>query len=730
MPAVTTDLALDTQGSATPSETVYRAAAGLSIPVYDPAHRHLRSSTYCNAAWRENVTRRAAAAATAGVALSLPAMSTDPYQEEELEGRGLDRRLLGWMLAYARPERRALAGCVLLLAGLAGLELTQPYLIKTAIDRVLAPGAGTRDPLLLARLWPLAGLYFASVIGLALLQYLQALWLGRTGQRIIAAIRQDVFDHVQRLSLSYFDRQPAGRVVTRVTNDVEALNEMYTSVLVNLFRDLFVMVGGVIVLVSLNARLAMVALAVMPLVAATAWAFQKRSRRGWRASRRELAQINATLAESFSGMRVIQLFGREVVGSRAFGLVNQAYHDAAMQVIRVFAVFGPALDLLTSLALAGVIWYGGELVLQRNAALAAGGAESAVLAGISFGTLYAVIAYLRRIFEPLNALAQKYNILQSALAAAERLSQLLATRPEVADPLSPLPLPPARRDRVKAHAEDGGGADLGASPPVRPLTTVPLAHRATEDGVNDHEVPAVAFEGVWFAYQGEDWVLRDVSFEVARGETVAFVGHTGAGKSTIMNLVPRFYDVQRGRILVGGRDVREVAGKALRRRVGIVMQDVFLFAGDVASNISLLDPAIDRAAVETAVRQVGADRFIARLPGGLDEPVVERGLSLSTGQRQLISFARALAYDPDILILDEATANIDTETEDALQQAVRTVARDRTLLVVAHRLATVRQADRIHVMHKGRIVESGDHAGLLAADGRYAYLWRLQFESA
>ncbi|HQZ70872.1 MAG TPA: ABC transporter ATP-binding protein [Anaerolineae bacterium] len=661
-------------------------------------------------------------------------MSTDPYQEEELEGRGLDRRLLGWMLTYARPERRALAGCVLLLAGLASLELTQPYLIKTAIDRVLAPGAGSRDPLLLARLWPLAGLYLASVIGLALLQYLQALWLGRTGQRIIAAIRQDVFDHVQRLSLSYFDRQPAGRVVTRVTNDVEALNEMYTSVLVNLFRDLFVMVGGVIVLVSLNARLALVALAVMPLVAATAWAFQKRSRQGWRVSRRELARINATLAESFSGMRVIQLFGREAAGSRAFSQVNQAYHDAAMQVIRVFAVFGPALDLLTSLALAAVIWYGGGLVLQRNAALAAGGVESAALAGISFGTLYAVIAYLRRLFDPLNALAQKYNILQSALAAAERLSQLLATRPEVEDPARPLPLPSARRDQVGGWGGDGPvpvAQSPGASRPAAPsIVVAPPALRSAEAGVNGHGVPAVAFEGVWFAYQGEDWVLRDVSFQVARGETVAFVGHTGAGKSTIMNLVPRFYDVQRGRILVSGRDVREVAGKELRRRVGIVMQDVFLFAGDVAGNISLLDPAIDRVAVETAARQVGADRFVARLPGGLDEPVVERGLSLSTGQRQLISFARALAYDPDILILDEATANIDTETEDALQQAVRMVARDRTLLVVAHRLATVRQADRIHVMHKGRIVESGDHAGLLAADGRYAHLWRLQFESA
>jgi ABC-type multidrug transport system fused ATPase/permease subunit len=646
-------------------------------------------------------------------------MTPDPYQEEDLEGRGLDLRLLRWMLAYARPELPALAGCVLLLAGLAGLELSQPYLIKTAIDRVLAPGAGTRDALLLARLWPLAGLYFASVIGLALLQYGQALWLGQTAQRIIAAIRQDVFDHVQRLSLSYFDRQPAGRVVTRVTNDVEALNEMYTSVLVNLFRDIFVMGGGVIVLLSLNARLAVVALAVMPLVAATAWAFQKRSRQGWRASRRELARINATLSESFSGMRVIQLFGREEAGSRAFGRINQAYYEAAMQVLRVFAVFGPALDLLTSLALAGVVWYGGDLVLQRNAALTAGAVESSVLVGISFGTLYAFIAYLRRLFEPLNALAQKYNILQSALAAAERLSQLLATRPEVEDPAVPASLPLVRRPSTDRADDDGFG---GSEP-----TSV---RKAGADGAGALVPPAVAFEGVWFAYKDEDWVLRDVSFQVAQGETVAFVGHTGAGKSTIMNLVPRFYDVQQGRILVGGQDVRAVSGKELRRRVGIVMQDVFLFAGDVAGNISLLDPAIDRAAVEAAARQVGADRFIDRLPGGLDEPVVERGLSLSTGQRQLISFARALAYDPDILILDEATANIDTETEEALQEAMRTVARDRTLLVVAHRLATVRQADRIYVMHQGRIAESGDHASLLAADGRYAQLWRLQFESA
>lgn len=618
--------------------------------------------------------------------------------EEELTSRPFDRGLVSWLLRYARPEWRALFGCVVLLLLLTGLQLSQPYIAKVAIDRVMRPASLTlqRDSGTAARLAALAGLYMLVVVAAVIVEYVQARWLRITGQNIIARVRHDVFVHVQRLSLRYFDTRPAGRIVTRVTNDVEALNEMYTSVLVNLFADMFFIGGAILLLLRLDWRLALVSLVVLPLIVGVAAVFRRRSRDAWRDMRVKLARINATLAESFAGMRVIQWFNREKMVGEEFRAINDDYYFAARRMINVFAVFGPTLDLLTSLALAAVVWYGGQRVLAE---------------AISIGTLYAFTAYTRRLYAPVNALAEKYNIFQAALASAERITELLNTQPSVQDPPDPV-LPPPR-------------------PPIQPAATAPsgllgLSHDHALSAECPTVTPAVEFDHVYFAYDGE-WVLRDVSFRVAPGETVAFVGHTGAGKSTIMNLLPRFYDVQQGAVRVQGLDVRAWPQRELRRRVAIVMQDVFLFDGDIAGNISLWNPAIGREAVERAIAVVGADRFISRLPRGLDEPVLERGLGLSTGQRQLIAFARALAANSEILVLDEATANVDTETEEALQRAMRAVAEGRTMLIVAHRLATIRDADRIYVMDKGRIVEQGTHAELLERGGLYRRLWELQF---
>jgi ATP-binding cassette, subfamily B, multidrug efflux pump len=606
-------------------------------------------------------------------------MSAAWMESDRLEG-GYDRDLVAWVLTYARPHWRALTGCVVLLLALAALQLVQPWIIKRAIDTAIEPGSAggpLRKATAMRTLWPLVALYLTAVCGTALVHYVQLLWLRITGQRIITQVRSDAFSHLERLSLAFFDRNPTGRVVTRITNDVEALNEVYTSVLVNLFRDVFFMAGAAILLLRLDTRLALLSFAVLPLVAVTAFVFRRYSRTAWRDMRMRLAMINATLAETFSGMRVIQLFAREDLHGAEFQAINEGYYQAARRLIRVFATFSPALDLLTSVALAAIIWYGGGQVLAG---------------AITVGTLYAFTAYVRRLYEPVNALAEKFNILQSGLASAERIQAFLTTPADVEDP-----------------SEPGSGGNM---PPAR-----------TEIA------PSVEFEHVWFAYAPGEWVLRDVSFTVMPGETVAFVGHTGAGKSTIMNLLPRFYDVQRGAVRVHGVDVRQWRQRDLRGRVGTVMQDVFLFAGDIAGNIALGETDIARDDVEGAARLVGADPFIRQLPAGYDEPVVERGMTLSSGQRQLISFARAIAFDPEVLILDEATASVDTETEAALQHAMRAAARGRTTIIVAHRLSTVQDAHRIYVMDHGRIVETGTHDDLLAAGGLYRTLWELQFRS-
>jgi len=670
------------------------------------------------------------------------------FHEEEALGKAYDARLMRRLIKYAAPYWRLLLVCVVLLFVITGTDLVQPYLTKIAIDdhinaldapmlaftpgREPVPGVAVRGmvfvrekwlprgfqreigegapmPARPARIERVDGRYFlvmrdvgtgtvsrqelapeevrrfrerdaASVLKLALillgvmalgfvLNYIQVYILQYTGQKIIFNMRVEIFRHLQGLSLSFFDRNPVGRLVTRVTNDTDALNEMYTAVLVNLFKDLFLLVGIVIVMLRMNFELALVSLATLPVILAVTVVFRVQAREAYRLVRTRLARINATLAENISGMRIIQIFGREKKKFEEFDAINRDYLAANMRELRVYAIFRPAMDLISSLALALLIWYGGGRVLAGK---------------LEFGVLYAFISYIQQFFRPINDLTEKYNIMQSAMAASERIFMLLDTNAREPDPVRPVSLGRPRGE--------------------------------------------IEFQNVWFAYNGEDWVLKDVSFKVGPGETCAFVGATGAGKTSIISLIGRMYEISRGRILIDGVDIRHIPRHELRRHIGVVQQDVFLFTGDIESNIRLNSSEIAEEDVQEAARYVNADTFIRRLPGGYRAEVKERGVTLSAGQRQLLAFARALAFDPAILVLDEATATLDTETEALIQDALAKLVRGRTTLIVAHRLSTIQNADKIIVIHKGRVREVGTHQELLAKRGIYYQLYLLQYK--
>ena len=580
--------------------------------------------------------------------------------EQELP-QGYDARLMRRLLAYLRPYRWHAAGALGLLALQSGLALVGPRLTQQALDAAIP-----RNDLGLLGL--LAALFLATLLFEFVVEYGGAILTAWIGQRVMYDLRLQVFERLQRLSIGFFDRNPVGRLMTRVTSDVETLNELFSSGVVTIFGDVFTLVAIMVMMLAIDFELALVTFAVIPFVWLTAAVFRRRVREAFRDIRLRLARLNAFLQERLSGMRVVQLFGREEASARRFAELNGDHLEAHLRSITIYAVFFPVVEVLTAVAMALLLWYGGLRVLDDT---------------LTVGVLAAFIQYTRRFFQPLQDLSEKFNLLQSAMASSERVFSLLDERVTVPEPVAPRRLPRPARGEVR-------------------------------------------FEGVWFRYSADGpWVLRDVSFTASPGRTIALVGHTGAGKTTIVSLLLRFYDVDRGRITVDGVDIRELSTGELRSVIGFVQQDLFLFTGDILHNLTL-DAPIPEDRARVAARRVGADRFIERLPAGYRHQLGERGRSLSVGERQLLSFARALALDPRILVLDEATSSVDAEAEAQIQAAIAELMAGRTSLVVAHRLSTILHADEILVLHHGEVRERGSHRELLAQRGLYERLYQLQ----
>lgn len=612
---------------------------------------------------------------------------SEGFERHEDEGaKAFDAHLARRLLTYLRPYRFRAVASVLLVILSSILELAGPAITAVAIDLFVQPTVGAEHVGVTSNIasWmaahgiqldPLTGINIAAFLYLfALLSgfvvlYTQMVLMNVMGQYIMYDLRKQLFGHLQKLDIQFFDRNPVGRLITRVTTDVDALNELFTAGFVAIFGDIFVLLGIVGVLFWMNWRLALVLFSITPFIILVSIWFRRGARITYRQVRARIAAINAFLQEHISGMSTVQLFNREESEAKKFDSLNAKHRDANIDSIFYYAVFYPVIELIETIGVALIVWYGGGKVLQGT---------------LSLGALVAFFQYSQRFYQPISDLSEKYNILQAAMAASERVFKLLDTPVKIVD--------------------DGT--------------------------VETTTLESIEFRNVWFAYNEPEWVLKNVSFTVKRGDRIALVGHTGAGKTTVTSLLLRFYDIQRGEILINGIDIRKYELASLRRLFAIVQQDLFLFTGNVGENISLGDESISAEAIRTAAMRVQADRFISRTPEGYDAQVRERGAGFSVGEKQLLSFARALAFDPPVLILDEATSSIDTETEHLIQEAIQTLLQGRTSIVIAHRLSTIRSADTILVFHHGEIRERGTHEELMQFGGLYRRLYEIQYRES
>jgi ABC-type multidrug transport system fused ATPase/permease subunit len=586
-----------------------------------------------------------------------------PPEAEEMLGKAFDWTLTKRLLTFLAPYRRDVRIGMALSLLIAGLGLAGPLLLKSVIDKAIARGS---MPMLLSLSFAYLAVQFLNWrVG-----YDQQVRLATLAQNVLFDLRDTLFGHVQRLSLDFFDSQASGRLISRLTNDIEALNEIITSGAINLLADGLSLLGIVVVMLWLNWRLALMTFLLIPVITVVSRLFGRKARVAFRESRKKIATVTANIAESISGVRVTKSFGREQQNLQRFDTVNRENMKASLAAVMVFAIYFPVLELIAAIGTMLVLWQGGLLVLHH-------------VPGATIGMLAAFLGYVERFFQPIRNTTRLYNSLQSAMASGERVYQILDTEPTVTEKPDAVVLPPVRGE--------------------------------------------VVFENVRFGYLPGQEILHDLSVHIAPGESIAIVGPTGAGKSTLISLLARLYDVNSGRITLDGLDIRDVTMASLRRQLGVVLQDSYLFSGTVRENIAYGRPEATEAEIHQAAATVGADRFIARLPQGYDTPVEERGQRLSAGQRQLVSFARAVLADPRILILDEATASIDAYTESLIQEAMRVLLKGRTSFIIAHRLSTVVEADRILVLQNGRIVEQGSHAELLAHSGLYAQLYARQF---